>query len=200
MALCSTAAPHSYSDCHSFCPLSLTPHPASEHGFQQIITKFLKAIPASVTDLDVSRSSSVVEGSWTAIVPLLSALETVHIYMNSTAIACIHALQQLETRDAAHQVRAWYDLRTSVMAADVLVGLEDYIKVRFDSGSPLETLEIKNDFRPRFTSSQVAEESLRRMLPFMEGQILRDGVVFDPVEAARRRAALSACLLDSAHK
>ncbi|KAJ6461057.1 hypothetical protein C8R45DRAFT_941532 [Mycena sanguinolenta] len=155
IALCSTAAPLSYSHCRSSCALSLTTHPASEDDFRQIIAKLLKAIPASVTDLDVWWTSALTEGSWTTIVPLLPALETVHIYVNRTAIACLHALQQLETRDPTRQSsprirglvvfnarKPWFD-RTA--AADDLAGLKDYIKVRSDSGSPLETLEIKDE-------------------------------------------------------
>ncbi|KAJ6447534.1 hypothetical protein C8R45DRAFT_948486 [Mycena sanguinolenta] len=110
--------------------------------------------PVSVTDLDVWWSSALAEGSWRAIVPLLPAPQRVHISVNSAAIACLHALQQLETRDPTmHQGfprvfnagRGWRYLRApdDAMAADLLAGLENYIKVRFDNGSPLETLVIR---------------------------------------------------------
>ncbi|KAJ6469952.1 hypothetical protein C8R45DRAFT_937583 [Mycena sanguinolenta] len=187
-------ATHSYSDRHSSCVFSLTTHP-SEDGFRQIITKFLMAIPVSVTDLDVWWSSALAEGSWRAIVPLLPAPQRVHISVNSAAIACLHALQQLETRDPTmHQGfprvfnagRGWRYLRAAddAMAAYLLAGLENYIKVRFDNGSLLETLEIKNDFCDRFASAK-----LRRTA--WAGQILHDGVVFDPIEVIGASANLN---------
>ncbi|KAF7357133.1 F-box domain-containing protein [Mycena sanguinolenta] len=153
ISLSSIVATHS-------CEVSLTTHPPSEDGFRQILTKFLKAIPASVTDLNVRFSSVLTENSWTTIVPLLPALQTVYIHVNSTAIACLHALQQLESRNPTLQgfprirrlvvsdrQRPWWSLRTTSNSAvvGVLAGLEDYIKVRSDNGSPLETLEIKED-------------------------------------------------------
>ncbi|KAF7335875.1 F-box domain-containing protein [Mycena sanguinolenta] len=197
------------------CELSLTTDPPSEDGFRQILTKFLKAIPASVTDLNVQFSSVLTENSWTTIVPLLPALQTVHIYVNSTAIACLHALHQLESRDPtphgfprirrlvmSDRQRPWWSLRTTAnsVVVGVLAGLEDYIKVRSDNGSPLETLEIKDDSWSGFASGQAVEESLQRMLPYMGGQILRNNVVFDPVEIARRRAEWSAYLQAATNK
>ncbi|KAJ7260317.1 hypothetical protein B0H12DRAFT_1322295 [Mycena haematopus] len=187
-------APRRFFDCDSArCTLSLNSHPSSEGTLRQIITKFLQAIPESITHLDAS-FASLGEVSWKTMVPLLSSLETVFLRVHSGAIACLHALHQLETPDGMPQamphirrLHVYVVENTEEDTATVVrAGLEAYVKIRFGNGTPLETLEI-DDQSYRF-AGQVTEESLERMFPLMKGQILRNGVVFDPVVLKEKRA------------
>ncbi|KAJ7260353.1 hypothetical protein B0H12DRAFT_381037 [Mycena haematopus] len=195
MSLFLGTTPRTLLDCNSpQCTLSLNSHPSSEGALRQIITKFLKAIPGSITHLDACSASTLGEVPWKTIVPLLPSLETVYVFAHSGATTCLHALRQLEMQDALPQtmphirrlhiavIRDTEEETTTVVRA----GLEEYVKVRFKNGTPLETLEI-NDPSYRFCG-KVTEESLERMLPLMKGQILRNGVVFDPVALKERRA------------
>ncbi|KAJ7260329.1 hypothetical protein B0H12DRAFT_380476 [Mycena haematopus] len=205
MSLFLSTTPRNLLDCDSTqCILALNSHPSSEAALRQIITKFLKTILDSITHLDAYFASVLGEVSWKTMVPLLPSLETVYVFAHSGATTCLHALHQLEMLDplprTMPRIRC---LHISVLqdteeetAAMVRAGLEEYVKVRFKNGTPLETLEI-NDPHYRFWG-KVTEESLERMLPLMNGQILRNGVVFDPVVLKERRAQREALLREKA--
>ncbi|KAF7351738.1 F-box domain-containing protein [Mycena sanguinolenta] len=196
LSLCRRTECHSSFDCDSACALLLNSHPSSEAALRQIIAKFLKAIPESVTHLDVCLGSNLGEASWKAIVPLLPALETVYIYVYPSAGAGLRALNELESLDPVRRtfpsVRHLYvsafrhlDVEDETVTM-VRTGLEGYVRARFDNGTPLETLEFE-DQHCRFAFGDAVEESLERMFPLMQGQILRNGVLYDPVKLKKER-------------
>ncbi|KAJ6453788.1 hypothetical protein C8R45DRAFT_1038865 [Mycena sanguinolenta] len=187
MAICHAAAPHNSFDCRSASALSLNSHPSTEGAVRQIIAKFLKAIPESIKHLDACSALDLREVSWKTVIPLLPALETVFLQVHRGATPCLEALTQRETLDPGRQtfprIRRLYirALRSAEedTATEVLTALEAYVNARSANGTPLERLEIDDQYY-RFVG-QVGEESLDRMLPMIKGDILRNGVVHDPV-------------------
>ncbi|KAF8148529.1 hypothetical protein K438DRAFT_1866880 [Mycena galopus ATCC 62051] len=185
---------------HSF--LILNSHPSSEAAMRQIITKFLKAVPAErITHVDARLASTHSAVSWKTLVQLLPALELIYVQVPTGAIECLNGLCHIERvdprRDTLPRIRRLHmrilrDMRETghgiAEAEAVLPVLEEYINLRFTNGSPLETLEI-DDWHYLLGAK---EESLERMFPLMGCQILRNGVVYDPVKLKESRAKAEA--------
>ncbi|KAF7341737.1 F-box domain-containing protein [Mycena sanguinolenta] len=180
IAICHGTAPHNSFDCRSASALSLNSHPSTKSALRQISTKFLKAIPESVTHFDACSAFDLREPSWKTMIPLPPALETLFLQVHKGATVF---LERETGRLTFPHIRRLYirGLRSAEedIATTVLAVLGTYVKARFANGAPLEMLEIGDPYY-RFPG-QVGEERLDRMIPLMKGDILRSGVVYDPV-------------------
>ncbi|KAF7343671.1 F-box domain-containing protein [Mycena sanguinolenta] len=194
LAFCRGTVLHDSFNCDSARALSLNSHPSTEGALRQIMTKFLKAIPESITHLDACSASDLRDVSWKNMMSLLPALETVFVLVHSSATLCLQAPTQIEALYAAQptfpRIRHLHlcALRNTEedAAARVRTLLEVYVKARFTNGTPLKTLEIEDKYH-RIASQTPAGESLDRMFALLGGKILRNGIVYDPVKIMQQR-------------
>ncbi|KAF8142867.1 hypothetical protein K438DRAFT_1736800 [Mycena galopus ATCC 62051] len=196
------------------CPLSLNCHPYSEGALRQILVKVLKAVPSeSITHIDARDAFHVGVVTWRTVIMLLPALETIYlqVYTDTVdslgAVHCLHALTQIETRNEQHRyqtpprVRRIHILLVRLKKGRNLTSLsegrditslsealKEYFQARHANGHGLETLEL--DDRSYLWSGQ--EGALDGFFLLMKGDILWNGVVYDPVERKARLAEVRA--------
>ncbi|KAJ6518139.1 hypothetical protein C8R47DRAFT_1062676 [Mycena vitilis] len=187
------------------CTLALNCHPETEGAMRQILTKVLHAIPAdSITHVDARAGSNLREVSWQTLVKLLPSLEAVYLQVDAGAVNCIHVLTHREVQAAQHPSRSFPRIRsihirifqlehgddTTVV---LMAALEAYLRV---CATAPDSLVL--DDRHHTLAAPVHQATLERLFGLMEGEIVWNGGVYDPVErrelrerrAAERRALM----------
>ncbi|KAJ7238259.1 hypothetical protein B0H12DRAFT_98813 [Mycena haematopus] len=195
MTMCNDTAPRTFMDYDSpDCPFSLNCHPSMETTLRQILRKVLKAIPTeSITHIDGRDGYDVGPVTWRAVMLLLPALDTIYLQLNTGAVKCVGALHEIESLDPQHQtfphLRHLHIRLIRVDAATELIvvllnALEEYLQKCCTSGNSLKTLEFEDAFHVLAGH----ESSLERFFSIVTGEILWNGVIFDPI---KRREALA---------
>ncbi|KAJ7149653.1 hypothetical protein C8R46DRAFT_1125701 [Mycena filopes] len=177
---------------------TLNTHPNSEHALRQIMSKVVKATPlAHITHLDVRMAPFLTGGSYRTLLQFLPALETVFIMGNAGALHIFHALAELELFDPErrkyrrprhlHVLAVYVDAKRDVLPA-VLDALDAYLRLCHALGTPLPILEIEERHRCLVRY----EQRLEALFPLVGEKMVRDGVVYDPVERERKLKAWKA--------
>ncbi|KAJ7659209.1 hypothetical protein DFH06DRAFT_1297355 [Mycena polygramma] len=198
MSLFCDTAPHDPFERHTVqCLLALNSHPETEGALRQILTKVLHAVPSdSITHVDSRAGSALREVSWLVLIKLLPSLEAVYLQVNEGAVNCIHALTHREVQGAQNRplprIRRIHILIFQLETGDntmavLMAALEAYLQV-CASAPDLVVFEDRH----HTLAASVHQATLERLFGLMEGEIVWNGVVYDPVkrrELRERRAA-----------
>ncbi|KAJ7887363.1 hypothetical protein B0H13DRAFT_2342424 [Mycena leptocephala] len=176
------------------CSLALNCHTSSEGVQCQVLTKFLKAIPSeSITHVNTCGEAALGKVPWIAALRLLPALETVYLQVNVDAVNCAHALCRIEKMDPQRRTfpciqRLHTRIPRSEAGNDTIIvllsALEEYLQLCRTSANLLQVLE----FEDKNHLLGVKEKRLERLFLLMEGEILCDGVVYDPIKRMEQQA------------
>ncbi|KAF7365954.1 F-box domain-containing protein [Mycena venus] len=171
------------------CPLSLNCHPRSKPVLRKIMTKVINAIPSeSITHLDARGASSLCEVAWKNTLQLLPTVETIYLHVYTGTVNCVDALNAIER--FFPRIRHIYFCIIRELGEDKVVAfmtlLAAYLEMRFTNGRPLQRLEI--DDPSHFLSGDEQKTRMERIFPLVDGQIVRNGVVYDPVRLKELRA------------
>ncbi|KAJ6589434.1 hypothetical protein B0H19DRAFT_1103846 [Mycena capillaripes] len=188
MSLFCDTAPHDFLARDSpNCPLALNFHPDTEGGLRQILTKILKAIPSeSIAHLDARGASDVRQVSWRTVMKLLPALETVYLQVNAGGVNCVNALSQIEPLDQPRirrlHIRIFRPEARDDTIIVLLAALEECLQVCHTHGDPFQRLE----FEDRDYVLAGREEKLERLFALMGGEVVWNGVDYDPVRRKKQ--------------
>ncbi|KAJ6518125.1 hypothetical protein C8R47DRAFT_1031516 [Mycena vitilis] len=192
---CDTGPPDSHKYDFVGYPFALNFHPETEGALRQIFTKILHAVPSdSITHVDARAGSHIQEVSWRGLMRLLPNLETVYLQVNTTAVNCVNALAYLEVQDAQHRtfprIRRLHFLVPRGMVKDgneinitLLTALEAFLQACASGPDSMVFDDDQYNLSPQ-------EEILDRLFVLMKGEILWNGIVYDPVERKEQQERL----------
>ncbi|KAK7053557.1 F-box domain-containing protein [Favolaschia claudopus] len=197
---CTTTPPIFFSSDEKAYPLMLNCHPDTEASLRRMLTKVIKAVPATfITHLDGRAGSIMGEVTWRTVIMLLPSLEKIYLFLDKAAINCVRALRQIEAMDAAHRGASPRILQLHIRVIPkeegdaiprLFTALEDYLQVAREHNSgkaSLKTLEFDD---PRFALSVAGELKFKRLFELMDGEIILRGEIYDPIKRAEELAEL----------